>query len=174
MNENKYIDKENIPNNLMNDIKKLEKFKSPQKEEDADCADDDLTSRIKIPLMRTNEKHQSTKILKFYEKITNRVPSEVAQVFASEINETAGSIIQLWHKYLQLIRSYPENVLKIMQDDYAKLFNKTFENLIFHKEIQGKLLNHRLNYAELHQNLVGHFRTDTFGKTIMSIPVNFL
>lgn len=107
--------------------------------------------------------------LKLSERTKSRNPTEITKELTKEINEIAGVTLQIWNKYLDLVKGNSNQVLKNSQEDYERMLNETFGYFIF-----PNVISKSLNYAELHRIQSEKLRASKFFETLKALFVSII
>ncbi len=111
---------------------------------------------------------------RFSERCKALTPADVTKQLTQEMNAESGNILQLWYKYIELIKAAPKRLTRALQEDHTRILNETFGYFAFRNEHQKdhKYLTHYVNYAEQHKTQAETLRSGHFFSTLQALPVN--
>eukprot|EP01022_Parablepharisma_sp_SALTPOND_P017575 TRINITY_DN2827_c1_g1_i1.p4 TRINITY_DN2827_c1_g1~~TRINITY_DN2827_c1_g1_i1.p4 ORF type:complete len:525 (+),score=51.53 TRINITY_DN2827_c1_g1_i1:896-2470(+) len=111
------------------------------------------------------------KKLKFSEKRKVLSPQEVTKELTQELNMISGNILQLWYKYIDLVKGAPKRLLKHLSEDYTRMLNETFSYFICNNKIEAEEKMPYENYAEKHKKQAKMLRESNYFSTLQALPI---
>ena len=99
---------------------------------------------------------------RFSERVASHDPCKIANLLLSDLNLMAGSLFQLWHRLLELIKFVPRPLNTLLQEIYTEKLKEHLGESIIRLVHRTKDLSlaHEENIGELHENLAQQKRAD--------------
>jgi Putative serine esterase (DUF676)/Protein FAM135 len=110
---------------------------------------------------------------RFSERVASHDPTKIANLLLSDINLMAGSLFQMWHRLIELIKLVPRPLSTLLQETYDENIKERLGESIVRVVHRTKdfSMAHEENIGELHEQLAQQKRSDKkyLQKTIMPI-----
>lgn len=115
---------------------------------------------------------------RFSERVASHDPSKIANLLLSDLNLMAGSLFQLWHRLLELVKLVPRPLNTLLQDSYQEKLKEQLGESIMRQVHRTKdfSIAHEENIGELHEILSQQKRADKkySQRTLLPIEVDAL
>lgn len=110
---------------------------------------------------------------RFSERVASHDPCKIANLLLSDINLMAGSLFQLWHRLLELIKLVPRPLNTLLQEiSEDKIKERLSESIIrvVHRTKDFSIA-HEENIGELHEQLASQKRSDKKYQKRIVMPI---
>lgn len=120
-----------------------------------------------------NETPSPSKKLRFSETLKSLTPSEITKELTQELNKVSGDILNIWFKYMDLLKCSPKRIMKNLSSDFQRMLNESFSYFIFPTivETDGKPLKFR-NIGDQHKDQFIKMHSSNFFGSLQALPVH--